>query len=44
MKFTGVTVVSADIDGGIHRQISHVDESTAKIIGILGPACQNCYV
>lgn len=43
MKFAGVTVVSADIDGIIHRQISHVDESVAKIIGILGPACKNCY-
>ena len=44
MMFAGVTVVSADIDGKIHRQISHVDESLAKIIGILGPSCQNCYV
>jgi transposase len=43
MKFAGVTVVSADINGKIHRQVSHVDESVVKIIGILGPDCQNCY-
>jgi len=42
-KFAGVTVVSADIDGTIHRQISHVNESVEKIVGILGPSCKNCY-
>jgi transposase len=42
-KFAGVTIVSADIDGISHRQISHVNESVEKIVGILGPACQNYY-
>lgn len=35
--FAGVTVVSADIEGTIHRQISHVNESVENIVGILGP-------
>jgi transposase len=42
-KFAGVTVVSADIDGMKHRQISHINESVEKIVGILGPTCQKYY-
>lgn len=42
-KFAGVTVVSADINGTIHRQILHVNESVETIVGILGPTYQNCY-
>ncbi|MCK7508016.1 MAG: hypothetical protein MZV70_30820 [Desulfobacterales bacterium] len=43
-KFAGVNVVSADIDGMIHRQISHVNESVEKIVGILGLTIQKYYV
>ena len=42
-KFAGVTIVSADIDGTIHRQISHVNESTETIVRILGSDCQKYY-
>jgi transposase len=41
--FAGVTVVSADIDGTIHRQLSHVNESVVTIVGILGSDCQKYY-
>ena len=43
-KFAGVTIVSADINGTIHRQLSHVNESVVTVVRILGPDCQKYYV
>ena len=42
-KFPGVTIVSADINGTIHRQLSHINESTEMIVRILGSDCQKYY-
>lgn len=42
-QFAGVTVVLAEAEGTIHRQLTNVNQSVVTIIGILGSGCQKYY-